>query len=258
VISALTDFGRRVPKLIVDNSPAILTAIGVTGALTTAYLTGRATFKAADLIFEAQLERGYEEPLELKEKVQLCWKAYIPAAASAVLTVAAIVTSNRVGARRAAALASAFAITEKAFDEYRAKVVEKLGEKKEEAVRAEIAQDRINKSPIGDREVIVTGNGSVLCFDGYSGRYFLSDMETIRKAENDINWQVIHDMYASLSDLYELLGLAPTTVSDEVGWNVDKQLTIKVTSGVTEVLPQKPFLFLDYTTTPIRGYNRLQ
>ena len=248
MISALTDFGKRVPKFIVDNSPAILTAIGVTGALTTAYLTGRASFKASRILAE-------ESPhLEPKEKFQLCWKLYIPAAGTAVLTVAAIITANRVGARRAAALASAFAITERAFDEYKSKVVEKLGSQKEEAIRAEIAQDRVTRTPPG--EIIVTGGGSVWCMDAISGRYFMSSVEEIRKAENLINYRVTHDMYASLSDLYEHLGLPATSISDEVGWNVDKLLEIKITGALTED-ERRPVLYIDYTVAGIRGYNRL-
>ena len=34
-------------KLLNDNSPVILTALGVTGTITTAYLAVKATFKAA-------------------------------------------------------------------------------------------------------------------------------------------------------------------------------------------------------------------
>lgn len=256
MISALTNFGKRIPKLMIDNSPVILTAIGVTGTLTTAYLTGRATFKAAEVLAYAEKgERlGAREPIAFREKLELCWKFYIPPAISVTLTVASIITANRVGSRRAAALASAFVTVEKAFEEYRSKVVEKMGEKKEEAVRAEIAQDRVKHTPV-DREVIIAGNGSVLCLDLYSGRYFISDMETIKKAENDINYEVIHNMYASLSDLYVMLGLSPTSMSDEVGWNVNKMLDIKITTSLTE--DGRPVLCIDYTTALVRGFHQL-
>ena len=256
MISALTDFGKRVPKFIVDNSPAILTAIGVTGALTTAYLTGRASLKVGALMAVDIMDREtHNEPKPTnKELVVTYWRHYIPAVAAGSLTVAAIIVSNRVGARRAAALASAFAITERAFDEYKSKVVEKLGSQKEEAIRAEIAQDRVTRTPPG--EIIVTGGGSVWCMDAISGRYFMSSVEEIRKAENLINYRVTHDMYASLSDLYEHLGLPATSISDEVGWNVDKLLEIKITGALTED-ERRPVLYIDYTVAGIRGYNRL-
>ena len=254
MISILTDFGKRLPKLVVDNSPVILTAIGATGALTTAYLTGRATFKAAEIL-QAEYPNYYNH-VQIRERARCVWRCYIPPAISATLTVAAIITANRIGTRRAAALATAFATAERAFEEYRAKVVEKLGDKKEELVRAEVAQARVDKHPPGDREIIVTGNGSVLCMDAFSGRYFLCDMETLKKAENEINYRVLHDMYASLTDFYELVGLSRTSVSDEVGWNADKMLELKFSGTITEA-GGKPCIYVEFTVNPIRGYNRL-
>ncbi len=68
---------KKSEKPITDNSPAILTAIGVTGTLTTAYLTGKATFKAAEIL---QAEFEEYRPCTTKEKAQFVWKLYIPAA----------------------------------------------------------------------------------------------------------------------------------------------------------------------------------
>jgi uncharacterized protein DUF6353 len=262
-MAPLGSLAKRFERLIIDNSPVILTAIGVTGALTTAYLTGRASFRASDLIFEETMrinkKTGIEDDPELltaKEKIRLVWKLYIPPAVTGSLTIAAIISANQIGSRRAAALAAAYAISEKAFDEYRSKVVEKIGEKREQTVRDEIAQDRVNRMPVVDREVIVTGNGSVLCQDAFSGRYFLSDMETLRTAENDINYRVIHDSYASLSDFYELIGLPSTSVSDDVGWNLDKLLELKFSATLTEAA-KKPCICVDFKVAPVRHYNRL-
>ena len=132
----LPTFLRRAEKVVADNSPLIMTVIGVTGTMAAAYLAGKASFKAAQLLAE-------EDPhMETKEKALLVWKLYVPAAGTVAITVAAIIFSHHVSARRAAALASAYALSEKAFEEYREKVVTKIGEKKELAVRDEIAQDR--------------------------------------------------------------------------------------------------------------------
>lgn len=244
---------KRLQKLMVDNSPVILTAIGVTGVVTTAYLTGKASIKAYRILEENEITH---DPLTPREKVALTWTCYIPPAMAAVATVAAIITANRVESRRAAALAVVYSLSEKAFEEYRSKVIEKMGEKKEQALRDEVAQDRISRQ-VGSREIIVTGNGSVLCHDAFTGRYFLCDHETIRRAENDINHRVIHDSYASLSDLYDLLGLAHTSFSDEVGWNLDKLLDIDISATLTEGT-QKPCMVIDFKVAPVRHYDRLQ
>jgi hypothetical protein len=169
-------------RFTIDNSPAIFTAIGVTGVLTSAYLTGKATFRAAELITREQ-ERldSFEKshPLEPKEKFHLIWKEYIPAGIILVTTTGAIIAANQIGSRRTAAIAAAYTITERAFTEYREKVIERIGSQKEQAVRDSIATDHIHSNPPSNQIVVVGSN--VICFDEMSGRYFASDMETIRR-----------------------------------------------------------------------------
>jgi hypothetical protein len=253
---SFSDLATRVGKLVADNSPAIFTGIGAVGAITTAYLTGRASFKAAQLIERDETTGGTagDPKQRFKERFQLTWKLYIPAAASATVTVSSIILANRIGHRRAAALAAAYAISEKAFGEYKDKVVEKFGEKKEQAVRDELAQDRVKRQPFND--IFVVGEGtSVLCFDSFTGRYFLSDVETLRKAQNDINYEVNNNYYASLSDFYEKIGLPATKMSDEFGWNADTLLDLSFSTTLTE--KNVPCLVIDFRVDPIRGFHRV-
>src|SRR5690349_16488674 len=150
---------KRAEKLAIDNSPALLTAIGVAGTLSTAYLVGKASFKAAALIEQEQARLNLFEkshPLENKEKLQLVWKEYAPAIATGALTISCIIGANRIGSKRAAAMAAAYSLSEKAYAEYRDKVVEKIGEKKEQAARDELAQDRVNANPVSTNNVIIT------------------------------------------------------------------------------------------------------
>lgn len=252
----LSELAKRAQKFAVDNSPAIFTAIGVTGVITSALLTARGTkLYMQELAEEGYYDRDYKFEREPKEHLQRAWKFYIPAAGTSVLTIAAIVYANRVGNRRAAALAAAYSLTEKAFDEYKHKVVERLGSDKERNLRDEIAQDRVNKKPVDTKEVIVTGNGQVLCHEAFTGRYFQSDMETLRKAQNDINKQVINDSYASLSDFYDLLGLPHTDNSSEVGWNTDKLLELQFSATLTKY--NVPCISMSFSVSPIRDYFRL-
>lgn len=251
------EIGRHFQRYVINNSPSILTAIAVTGVVSTAYLAGKASFKAAEILHEEESSQGYNLPggkLELKEQFVLVWKLYIPAASTAAFTIAAIVCANRISARRAAALAAAYSISERAFDEYRAKVTEKLGEKKERAVRDELAQERLDRDPVTGREVIITGNGEVLCYDAYTGRYFTSTVERIRKAENNINHRILHEHHASLTDLYEEIGLAATKVSEEVGWNLDHLLEVDISAGMTD--DSRPCLVLRFEVHPSRNYFR--
>lgn len=246
---------RKVEKLLADNSPTLLTAIGVTGTISTAVLTARATFLAADLILNEQAWQDMQElghPLDRKEKFELVWKVYIPPVSTGLVTIVCIIMANRIGHRRAAAVAAAYTVSQEAFAEYREKIVEKIGEKQERAARDEVAQERVTRNPPGDREVIITGNGDVLCMDAFSGRYFKNNVEAIRKAQNDVNQQILGMGYASLSDFYSLIGLERTDLSEEVGWQ--DMFTVDFSATVTE--DSQPAIVISYSVKPVRNYHR--
>lgn len=242
------DIFNRVVKFTSDNSPAILTGMAVAGTVATAYLTGRATFKAAEIISQGPGD------WDNREIIEETWQLYIPPVVSAATTITCIVMAHRIGTRRAAAMAAAFALSEKAFEEYQKKVVEKLGAKKEQAARDEIAQERVKANPKGSREVIVVG-GEVLCYEAYTGRYFTSRMEDLKRAQNKINHQVNNDYYASLTDFYNEVGLSPTSMSDEVGWNVNKLLELEFSAVIAD--DGSPCISIEFKVEPIRGYARI-
>lgn len=246
------DMLEKAKRIILDNSPAILTAIGVTGTLATAYLTGTATIRAVRIVDEAwEMKRISHGDPKAKDVVRLTWRLYIPAAVTGGLTVGAIIGANRIGSRRAAAVAVAYTLSEKAYAEYREKIKEKLGEKRESAARDEIAQDRVNQNPLGDRQVLLA-SGKVLCYEAYTGRYFQGDVEDLRAAENTINKQALHHGFASLSDYYDLIGLKHTVTSDDIGWNADKLLEVRYTSVLTDKL--EPCLVIDINNGLTRGF----
>jgi hypothetical protein len=74
----------------------------------------------------------------------------------------------------------------------------------------------------------------VLCCELYTRRYFKSDMEALRKAQNDINSKIIHELYVTLDELYNLLGLTSTSVSGNLGWDSDKMLELQFSTVLTE------------------------
>jgi hypothetical protein len=251
----LINVAKRTEKFLADNSPVVLTVFAVTGTITTAYLTGKATFKAADLIkIDEQRRYHYnEDPAEKKEVFLLVWKEYIPAAGVCFGTLGCIITANRIGTRRAAAMAAAYSISEKAFSEYKEKVVEKLGDNKERAIRDEIAQDQVTKNPATGREVLI-GRGDILCFDAYTARYFMSSMEEVKKAQNDTNYEILHNNYCSLGDFYNRLGLPGTSFSEEVGWNSDHLLEVVFSTVLAD--DGQPCLSLRFHVDPIRSYYK--
>lgn len=250
---------KQAERFTAANSPQILTGIAVAGTLTTAVLTGKASIRAYQILENAdEFDKHISEapPLDVKAKVMLVWKEFVPPVAVGALTVASVITANQIGTRRAAAMAAAYAISEKAFIEYKEKIVEKIGENKERAVRDDIAQDRVRNNPVTDQTIIATRGGRDLCYEPYTGRYFTSDMETLKKAQNDLNYQVLNNYYASLSDFYDLLGLDRTKLSDDLGWNSNKMLELNFSTVLSD--DDRPCLVMDYQIVPISGYHRVQ
>lgn len=250
---------RSTEKLVSENSPAILTAIGVTGTLTTAFFTGKASFKAAEILREEHEKNGlndYPDPVFAnKERVRLIWKEYIPAAATGAATVTAIIMANRIGTKRTAAVAAAMTVAERSYDEYRDKVKEKLGEKKEREVLSDIAQDRVSRSYDKSMDVKVQP-GEQLCHDAYTGRYFSCSVEKLRRAENNINKQIINNDYASLTSFYNNVGLEPTVVSDDLGWNHDGYCEVLIDTTLTK--DNVAAISFDFASRPQPQFDRFR
>lgn len=239
-------------KLVVDNSPTILTAFAVVGVATTAIMAVKATPRAIKILEVAQTN----SPVLLtpQEKLRLIAPCYIPSSMVGIATMACIIGANSVHAKRQAALISAYTLTENAFKEYQAKVTETLGEGKERKVRDELAQDRVDQHPVATSEVIITGNGDVLFMDSLSSQYFESTYEKVKRAENELNHKLVNDMYASLNDFYEMLGVPHNDLGEELGWKSDQLLTIDISATVTQ--DKKACLVMNYSVRPIRNYYK--
>ena len=246
-------FAKQIEKFAVDNSPLILTAVGVVGTIGTAVLTGKAAFKSFDILKEEEERRELmNEPghVSRSEFVKLTWKQYIPAVGTGITTIACIVCANRISTRRIAAMAAAYSLSERAYNEYREKVVQKFNANKERQVRDDIAQDRVNANPPKENQVIITGNGDVICYDEPTGRYFKSNMEKLRAVVNDVNAEVNELGASPLSFFYQSLGLKTTPYSDELGWTTDELLEVHYSAVLTQ--DNQPCIAIDYKPHLIR------
>ena len=256
----MTKFFKSTRKFLGKHSPEILTGIGVTGMITTTVLAVKATPKALELIEERnQLElRKNEDFLRLGvwETVKTAWKPYVPAAALCLASVTCIIGASAVNYKRNAALATAYAISERTLVRYRDKVIETLGEKKEKEVREKVAQDEINNNPVSNSQVIITAKGDTLCRDAISGRYFKSDIDKIKKVVNELNRQLTYQHYVSLNDLYYELGLDGVKNGSMLGWNLDDGL-IDIEFNACLAEDDKPCLVVDYNIAPRYDFDKL-
>ena len=237
------------------HSPEILIGLGITGMVTTTVLAVKATPKALRLIEEKKEELGVET-LTPVETVKATWKCYVPAVITGTASVACLIGSNSVNAKRNAALATAYKLSESAFADYRGKVVETIGEKKERTVRDKVSEEQLKKNPISTTEVIVTGKGETLFFEPLSSRYFYSNLEKIKRAENNLNKTIICDAFDSgvtVNDFYTEIGLPHTATGDSLGWKLDYLIDIYPSAQMAEEGTEhegEPCIVLNYSNPP--------
>jgi hypothetical protein len=223
---------KQTERLIRSNTPVILTGLGVSGVVTTAYLSWRAGYNTAnDCVLYPE---DWGRKARIKHNIKTHWRRHIPMITTGVVTVGCVVAATHVGLRRTAAMAAAYSVSEKAFTEYRDKVEEKYGKNKEQQVRDEVAQDKVTQNPLGP-SVVLVGGGTTLFYEYLTGRYFLSDMETIKRAENEINRRVFTCEYATLAEFHTLIGQPPTQGAMDMGWHRrDKLMEVDIHATLTE------------------------
>ena len=266
----VSNFFRIAKEAVSKYTPEILTGIGVAGMVTTTVLAVKATPKALKLIEEEKERKTEQNRVEAKrlhhdafsvcnhltrtETIKVAWKPYIPAIVTGTVSTACLIGASSVNFRRNAALAAAYKFSETALAEYKEAVVETIGEKKEKMVKDKVAENRVESTPVEESKVIVTGNGTTKCLDMITGQYFYSNMEAIKKVENEMNHTMINDGYVSLNMVLKALGLESSKL--DLGWSHDRTGLLKFYFSSHLDKDGTPCLVLDYDEAPIYDYDR--
>lgn len=268
----ITQIFNGIQKIASQHSPEILTSIGIVGMVTTTILAVKATPKALRLIDEEKSKvfnqlRSEEIPgnntdykeLTLKpiEMVKVTWKCYAPVAVTGVFSIACLIGAQSVNARRTAALATAYKLSETALAEFKDAAVDVIGEDKVKEVKQKIAENKVEKvtSDENRAKVIVTGDGDTLFIDPFSNTQFQSSKNKIDAAVNELNRRMLTEMNISLSELYDELGLEHTATSDDLGWRIDKGY-IDVSLSDAIVKDGKAYVVMDFLVRPEYGYDK--
>lgn len=252
----LTAAAKSIKGVFERHAPEILTGIGVAGMVTTTILAVKATPKAFLLINDRKDELEVEK-LPVTELIKTTWKCYIPAAVTCGASIACLVGASSVNFKRNAALATAYKLSEAALSEYKDAVIETIGEKKEQSVRDKVAEERLKKNPVSKSEIIVTGNGTTLCYDPVGNSYFKSNIQQIESAKNKLNARMLSENYVSLNDFYDELGIGPTKLGDDLGWDIYKDGLVEIAFSSQLAEDGTPCLVMDYSIAPRYEYYKV-
>lgn len=265
----LTHFIKVIQKGLIDHSPEILTALGITGMASSMFMVAKATPKALKKIEEAEKEKHNDfnpdefsvgkEPLTRMETVKAVWKTYAPAAITFTTSTACIVGAHSINARRNAALVTACQLSTTALNEYKEAAVEIVGEEKAKEIRDKVIEERKERSKINDDTIASPSSYSidedVLIREPVSGQYFWSTEEKVKGIQNELNGRMIdgREYSISLNELLAELGLKRHILGDDIGWNVDRRIDLYCCDSHTD--NKKPCFEIAYLTPPEHEYR---
>lgn len=202
---------HRASLYVRRNAPTILTCVGGIGVVATSVMAVKATPKALQLLEEAKADKG--DDLTKLEIVAVAGPAYIPAIVTGAATIACIFGANVLNQCQQASLASAYALIDNSYKEYKKKVEELYGKEANTQVQQEIAKDKYKENDIQQEY------DELLFYDEFSGRYFNATMERVLVAEYQVNRKLHNTGCDTLNHFYELVGLNPIDGGDTLGWS---------------------------------------
>ena len=218
----------------------------IVGTGLTAVLSWKAGIKADAIIKEQKekiegnekdmIDSGLEEDdsqiVEMRREVTIetikrMAPVVIPPALAAGATIASSIWGYNVASKQIATISALYSICESTLTTQNDKIKEIVGPKKAQEIKDAVNEDKLKKAEVAptNSNIISTGSGyNVPCYDVHSGRYFYSSAERIRQACNTINKRLMDEMYISLNELYDELGLPSITLGEEIGFTIDNDL----------------------------------
>lgn len=269
----IANAARGLRGFAVRHAPGILMGMGTVGVGSAVILaakagpkavilTEQAEMKKADKVFEGKKPRPLLAELTWKEKLAATYKLYIPPAGLAIFGLMCFWAAHGIDLKRQAVVAGLYSTAEATLNEYQRKVVEMLGEDQAAQIRQSIGDDRVNKAqqnlppPPEDFDL----GTQKWCY--LYGRRFPCSYNRIKEVQNEINSQMINEMYASEADLFYKLDpsgefLRADRASRDTGWTVDNMLVLRVNN------PTSPMLDISYENKygeeylPVPGYSQI-
>jgi hypothetical protein len=229
--NAVTSRVARQVLLGQKHSPALLFGLGVAGVIGTTVLACKATLKLEETLDKhdvhlAQAETKQEQAYVLGNTTGKVIKLYAPAVGLGVISVAALTGSHVILTRRNTALTAAYVAVDRAFREYRERVIDEVGADKERDIRYKVGELEIHDTQKGEVRKIRAVKGDLSqyarVFDDVSSKEWNRDPETnlffIKCQQNHLNDKLQAKGHVLLNDAYDALGLSRTSAGCVVGW----------------------------------------
>ena len=188
------------------SKPGFLLGSGI-GLLLSAVVSAFILAPMAKEALEEEKEKQNVDDLSPKDTIRTVAPYVGPPLALAAVGTYCVVRGDKMNVDNGAAAIAAYALAKESDREYREMTKEMVGEKKEKRIREAIAQDHVDKNPPDDRQIIITGKGSVKCRDAWTGRYFYGDYDKLRRIENEIDRRILDEQRVLINEYYLEAGM---------------------------------------------------
>lgn len=249
-ITGIVKIGKN---FIMAHRPELLLGAAVTSSVGGAILAAKGGYEARGIVDKAESEKG--SPLEVKEKIQLTWLCYVPAAITTTTAVGTISGLHLVHVKEKKALATAaLAAIEEVKAESKQFIKEKtVGEMTPEE-KEKIFEDRLANDP-----TVVTrdSDGEIeemyLIRDSKTGRDIWSNQTRIEQAVLDVNNFIARHGECDLNSFYSNAGFGCTPDGDDWGWRGGDWVELVWDSTVRD--DGRPVRRFAFRAAPKEGYR---
>jgi len=230
-----------------QHSPHILFGAGVVGVATSTVLACRATLKVSEKLDRTQnnieaikqdalqpyLSHRHSSVADPRRDIAVEYtrglfeitKLYAPSVIIGGLSIAALTGSHIQLTRRNSALTAAYVAIEKAFNDYRARVREELGEERELELYHN-GEFKVLKNPDGTTEKVLMTNadGSSIfarVFDEHNRNWVPSaesNRTFLEAQQRYFNQMLMTHKHVFVNDIYDNLGMERTREGQLFGW----------------------------------------
>ena len=255
------------------HSPTILFVGGVVGVVATTVMASRATLRSVHVIDQVkenllmiekaeaiEAEKGMGEYTDEDHKKDLTIvyakatvslaKLYGPTILVGVISIAALTKSHHILSQRNAGLAAAYAVLDKAFTEYRGRVIADVGEEEDRKYRYGTAE-RVEKDEKG-LEVRKIGphaaSGYARFFDELCSSWQKTpelNLYFLRCQQNYANDKLQARGHMFLNEVYDMLGIERSSAGSVVGWVISKDGDNYIDFGIYDHLNQSSRNFVN-------------
>lgn len=256
-------YGKAFFHVLDKNSPWITTGFAVVGAAATLYFATKGTLEAVKLKEVEQEkrdqeaeEKGYEPKSMTKpEIVATCWKCYIPAVLSTVVTMSCAIGAQTINARRHAVLVSMLAVSQDKLKKLTESMEKELSSKQVQAIQDNAATAWTKEHPQTPDAIIQTGRGDIRIREPITGQEFYSTVDKVNQSVNEINNLLNCEGQIMLADLLDSIGIPNRSdVAEHMAWLAEDGL-IRVRWHADMNGTYEPILVMDYASPPIYKYR---